>query len=53
MQTTDIPISHICNACALGQGTYPQRLFRKRTGMSMREYRKLKRSEAKLMRKTK
>lgn len=44
LRTTDIPISHICNACALGSGTYPQRLFRRRLGMTMREYRKRERS---------
>lgn len=41
LRTTDLSISYICSACALGQGTYPQRLFRKRTGMTMREYRRL------------
>lgn len=46
LRTTDIPISHICNTCALGSGTYPQRLFRRHMGMTMREYRTQNRQPA-------
>ena len=39
LTTTNLPISTICENCAIGSGTYPLRAFRKRFGMTMRTYR--------------
>lgn len=39
LQTTRLSIAEICAESDLGSGTYPQRAFKKRMGMTMREYR--------------
>ena len=46
LRTTDLPISEICASCAFGSGTYPQRLFKKLTGLTMHAYRILNRKHA-------
>ena len=39
LRSTNLSITEICAQSGLGSGTYPQRAFKKRMGMTMREYR--------------
>jgi len=43
LETTDKPISEIANNCGYRDANYLKNLFRKKTGMSMRDWRKNKR----------
>ena len=46
LRSTNLPIAEICSTCGIGSGTYPMRAFRKRFGVSMRDWRKAQRSSA-------
>ena len=45
LRSTELSVSEICRSCAMGSGTYPLRLFKKKTGMTMRTYRESFRSD--------